>query len=66
VYQYADGYSPIFLRTASTPAIKVVATAPMPTTIVPSFPLGPRIILPYHGDLHLVANSNAVLIRRLR
>src|SRR5215510_7260059 len=31
--------SAIFWRTASTPAIKVVATAPMPGIITPSLPL---------------------------
>jgi hypothetical protein len=37
------------LRTASTPATKVVATAPMPGIITPNFPLAGEM-LPEEGD----------------
>src|SRR5437867_4299959 len=37
--------SAIFCRTASTPAMNVVATAPMPGIITPSLPLAGEILL---------------------
>src|SRR5580698_9575324 len=48
------------LRTSSTPAIKVVLTAPMPGVRIPSFPLGGAIFpgfsmqLLNHKDLHTI------------
>jgi hypothetical protein len=42
-----------FLRTASTPAIMVVATAPKPTVKTPSFPFG--------SEISMLAKSIALL-----
>src|SRR5580692_184754 len=51
------------LRTSSTPAIKVVLTAPMPGVRIPSFPFGGAIFPGFsmqlldHKDLHTITQA---------
>src|SRR5438132_12110063 len=48
------------LRTSSTPAIKVVLTAPMPGSRIPSFPLAGAILEGFSMPLLLLNDQNAI------
>jgi hypothetical protein len=49
--------SAILVRTASTPAIIVVATAPIPTLRTPSFPFGSAIGIAFFATFLILLNK---------
>src|SRR5215468_11064238 len=55
-----------FVRTSSTPAIKVVATAPMPGNSTPSFPFGAAILAGFFMNLLGLSIGEQQRVEQLR
>src|SRR6516165_868488 len=55
-----------FVRTSSTPAMKVVATAPMPGNSTPSFPFGAAILAGFFMNLLGLSIGEQQRVQQLR